>query len=163
MTTNDQIIKNVVLRAPRERVWKAISEADRFGTWFGVDFDGPFESGKRATGRITPTKMDAAIAKSQEPFEGRAFDIVVERIEPMSHFSFRWHPAAIDECVDYSDEPTTLVTFELEDHDDGTHLTITESGFDAVPLERRAKAFEMNRGGWEAQAQLIAAYVHQAA
>ena len=157
----DRIQKNVVLRAPRERVWRAISDAKQFGTWFGVEFEGDFVAGSRLKGRIVPTKVDADIAKSQEPYSGMAFDIFVERIEPMRVFAFRWHPYAIEPGQEYSKEPTTLVTFVLEDAPDGISLTITESGFDQIPLERRAKAFAENEEGWTAQTQLIQKYLAQ--
>lgn len=157
--TPDRIEKKTILRAPRAKVWSAISDAKKFGTWFGVDFDGPFVAGERLTGRIVPTKVDPEIAAHQKPFEGMPFDFVVDRIEPERLFSFRWHPAAIEKDVDYSKEETTLVTFELEDAEGGTLLKVTESGFDKIPLERRAKAFSMNEGGWEAQTMLVKKYV----
>jgi uncharacterized protein YndB with AHSA1/START domain len=159
MSDTDRIQKKVVLRAPRDRVWRAISDPSEFGSWFGVQFDGPFVAGSNVKGRIVPTKVDAEVAKSQEPYAGRAFDFTVERIEPLRLFSFRWHPFAIDPNVDYSAEPTTLVVFELAEVSGGTELTITESGFDRIPLERRAKAFSMNAEGWTAQTKLIEKYL----
>lgn len=157
--TTDRIEKTIVLRAPRDRVWNAITDSKQFGTWFGVDFDKPFVAGTPISGRMTPTKVDPDVAKMQESFKGMKFDFTVARIEPMRLFSFRWHPFAIDPKADYSGEPTTLVVFELADVDGGTRLTITESGFDRIPLDRRAKAFEANSGGWEKQAELVAKYL----
>jgi len=162
--TTDRIEKKILLRAPLDRVWRAISDAREFGAWFGVAFDGPFVAGQPITGKMTPTQVDAEVAKMQEPYEGRAFDITVDRIEPERLFSFRWHPFAIEPGVDYSKEPSTLVVFELTKVEGGTLLTITESGFDGIPLERRVKAFTANEGGWEKQTQLIEKYVlHHAA
>ena len=158
-TNTDRIEKRVLLRAPRERVWRAISDSRQFGSWFGVEFDGPFVAETRMTGRIVPTTVDAEVAKSQKPYEGLAFEISVDRIEPKRLFSFRWHPFAAEAGVDYSKEPTTLVVFELEEVSGGTMLTITESGFDQIPLERRAKAFAANEQGWSAQAKLIEKYL----
>lgn len=155
----DRIKKHALLHAPLERVWQAISDAREFGSWFGVRFDGSFVAGQHLTGEITPTTVDSAVAKSQQPYAGGRFDIIVDRIEPMRLFSFRWHPFAVDPEVDYSHEPTTLIVFELEQAPDGTLLTITESGFDHIPLARRAKAFEMNGHGWEAQLMLITKYL----
>lgn len=157
----DQIEKNVTLRAPRERVWHALTDAKQFGTWFGVELDGPFVAGQRVTGRIVPTKVDPETAKHQEPYRGLPFEWAIERIEPMRLFSFRWHPFAVEREADYTSEPTTLVTFELGDAPDGTSLRITESGFDGIPLERRAKAFAANEGGWAKQTELIARYLAQ--
>jgi uncharacterized protein YndB with AHSA1/START domain len=157
--TMDRIEKQILLRAPLPRVWAAISDAAQFGCWFGVRFEGPFVVGARLTGRIMPTEVDAEVAKLQEPYEGKAFEIVVDRIEPMQRFSFRWHPYAIEPEVDYSKEPMTLVMFELKEAPGGTLLTISESGFDQIPLSRRAKAFTANDGGWTHQAKLIEKYL----
>jgi uncharacterized protein YndB with AHSA1/START domain len=158
-SASDRIEKNVVLKAPVERVWRAISDAKQFGTWFGVEFDSPFVAGAHMIGRIVPTKVDQEIAKVQEPFRGRKFEWTIERIEPMRVFSFRWHPFAVKPDVDYSSEPTTLVVMELEEVAGGTKLKITESGFDRIPLARRAEAFSANDGGWQKQTELIAKYL----
>ncbi|HEY0231008.1 MAG TPA: SRPBCC family protein [Dokdonella sp.] len=157
--STDRIEKSVLLRSTRERVWNAVSDAAQFGRWFGVAFDGPFAAGAHVTGRIVPTSVDAEVAARQKAFEGMPFDFRVERIEPMRHISFRWHPFAIEPGVDYSNEPTTLIEFELADAQGGILLAITESGFDAIPLARRARAFAANDGGWTAQTRLIARYL----
>ena len=155
--STDRIEKQVLLRAPRERVWRAITDAAQFGSWFGVAFDQPFVEGARVTGRIVPTTVDAEIAKLQDPYAGLACDIQVARIESMQRFSFRWHPGATEPVGD--DEPMTLVVFELEEVPGGTLLTISESGFDQIPLERRAKALADNEGGWAIQTTLIEKYL----
>lgn len=157
--STDRIEKQVVLKAPRDRVWNAIADATQFGAWFGMELDGPFVAGAKLTGRIVPTQVDREIAKLQEPYTGHPVELQVDTIEPMRRFAFRWHPFAIERGVDYSAEPMTLVTFALEEVAGGTRLTITESGFDAIPLARRAKAFAANDGGWTAQAELIAKYL----
>jgi hypothetical protein len=103
--------------------------------------------------------VDAEVAKSQEAYAGIEFVILVDRIEPMRLFSFRWHPYDLEPDRDPMREPMTLVTFELEEAADGIMLTITESGFDAVPLEKRARALASNEQGWEVQSRLIERYV----
>lgn len=162
-SNTDRIEKKVMLRAPRPRVWRAISDAQEFGHWFGVKFEAPFVAHTSIKGKLMPTTVDEEVAKSQKPYEGYIFEFVIDRIEPQRLFSFRWHPYAVDPNVDYSKEPTTLVVFELEEVSGGTMLTISESGFDQIPLERRAKAFEANTGGWNAQAQLVEKYLSRAA
>lgn len=157
--TTDRIEKQVPLKAPRERVWRALSEAERFGTWFGVRFDGPFAEGERLTGRITPTQVDEEVAAMQTPHEGTPFEWLVDRIEPMDRIAFRWHPFAIDKSIDCSSEPMTLIVFELHDAPEGILLTVTESGFDKLPPERRAKAFAANEEGWTHQMDLIRKYL----
>ena len=155
----DRIEKSTVLAAPLERVWRAVSDAREFGSWFGVAFDGPFREGARLTGSIVPTTVDAEVAAMQKPHEGKRFEFVVERIEPMRRIVFRWHPFAIDPAVDYSSEPATRIEIVLEETAGGTRLTLTESGFDRIPIERRAKAFEANDGGWAMQMKLVAKWL----
>ena len=153
------IQRSIVAAAPRERVWRALSEAEQFGTWFGVRFDGPFVEGERLTGKIAPTQVDAEVAAMQTPYEGTPFEWLVEKIEPMRRIAFRWHPFGIDKTIDHSHEPMTLIVFELHDAPGGILLTVTESGFDKLPPERRAKAFAANEGGWEHQMKLIRKYL----
>ena len=110
-------------------------------------------------GVLVGTKVDPTVAAAQQPYAGSPFEITIERMEAERLFSFRWHPAAGKPGVDYSNEPATLVVFELEEVPDGTRLTVTESGFDDVPLARRAQAYRMNTEGWAWQMQSIEAYV----
>src|SRR5438132_5257968 len=151
----DRIEKKVFLKAPRSRVWRALTDAREFGSWFGVRFETGFAPGAQIRGKITPTTVDPEVAAEQKPYEGRTFDFVIDRIEPQRVFSFRWHPFAVEPDFDYSKEPMTLVEFTLEEVPGGTQLTLTESGFDRLPPARRAKAFPANEGGWTKQMQLI--------
>jgi uncharacterized protein YndB with AHSA1/START domain len=151
----DRIEKQLLLRAPRARVWRALTDSHEFGRWFGVRFDGPFTPGSLLRGVIVPTAVDAEVARAQQPYAGMPFEITIDRIEPQRLFSFRWHPFAVEPDVDYSREPTTLVTFAIEDVANGVMLTVTESGFDRIPLERRVKAFTANDGGWTMVMTLI--------
>ncbi|MGD0053158.1 MAG: SRPBCC family protein [Vulcanimicrobiaceae bacterium] len=155
--STDRIEKTVVLQAPLERVWHAISDAREFGTWFGMALDGPFVAGTRLIGTIAPTQVDPAVAATQAPFTGTPVVLDVEAVEPMRRFAYRWSPDIGDGGATHM--ATTLVTFELEPVDGGTRLTITESGFDAIPLERRATVFAGNDAGWTAQTGLIAKYL----
>lgn len=144
----DRIEKQVHVHAKRSRVWRAISDAGEFGAWFGMKLDGPFAPGRTLSGRLTIPK-----------YEHVTLEIRVERVEPESYFSYRWHPAALDQSLDYRAEPMTLVEFRLTDADGGTLITIIESGFDQLPATRRAEAFRMNEGGWTSQSRKLAAYV----
>lgn len=162
--STDMIEKRVVLRAPIQRVWRAIADATEFGRWFGARFDGAFEAGARVTGTIQPTQVDEEVAAMQEQYTDLPFVVWVEEMESPHRFAFRWHPGGEPvEAETASREETTLVTFELEEVAEGTLLTIRETGFDSIPLERRAKAFSENEHGWEMQTRLIATYVTRAA
>jgi hypothetical protein len=86
-------------------------------------------------------------------------EIVIEQVVAERLFSYRWHPYAIEPGADYSQEPTTLVEFRLDEVSDGTRLTVTESGFDRIPAARRDLAFRMNDGKWTQQVVNIERYV----
>ena len=163
MKRTDRIEKQVVLRATRARVWRAIGDAREFGSWFGVEFDAPFSPGTTIPARIVPTRVDEDVAKAQEPHAGTRFEIRVESVEPESRLAFRWHPYPLEEGADFDSAPSTLVEFSLKDHPEGTLLTIVESGFDGIPLGKRAEAFASNEEGWAIQATLIARYLARAA
>jgi uncharacterized protein YndB with AHSA1/START domain len=158
----DRIIKKIILRAPRSRVWRALTDAQEFGYWFGMTFDGAFAPGAQIRGTIVPTAVDPEVAKAQQPYAGIAFELQIEEIVPQRLFSYRWHPGAVDPGIDYSKEPTTLVEFTLDDADGGILLTVTETGFDNIPLARRAKAFQQNEGGWIMVMGLIEKYLAHA-
>jgi len=155
----DKIEKRILLRASRERVWRALSDSKEFGTWFGIQFDAPFKPGAHMQGVLKPSRVIPEVGKMQEPYAGTKFDFTIERMETERLFSFRWHPHAVDPSYDYSKEPTTLVEFTLEEAPGGTLLTVTESGFDQIPLARRAVAFKSNDGGWAEMVRVIEAYV----
>jgi uncharacterized protein YndB with AHSA1/START domain len=145
---SDRLEKNILLRASRARVWRAISDSREFGDWFRMRLESPFSEGATVRGKITAPG-----------FEDLAVEMKIERIDPEKYFAYRWHPYAIDPKIDYSSEPTTLVEFRLEEAAGGTHLTIVESGFDQIPLARRAEAFRMNDGGWTEQLTNIERHV----
>jgi len=150
-TSTDRIEQTIALRATPSRVWRAVSNAEEFGAWFGVKLEGTFAEGATVRGRIT-----------HPGYEHLTMEVTVERIEPERYFAYRWHPSAIDPKVDYSVEPTTLVEFRLDEDGEGTILTIAESGFDSLPAARRDEAFRGNDRGWTNQAKNIERHVSQA-
>jgi len=147
-TTTDRIDKQAVLPVPRSRVWRALTDSSEFGTWFQVVFTRPFRPGATLAGRIT-----------SPGYEHLVIDFAIEKMEPERYFSFRWHPNAVEPGMDYSSEPMTLVEFVLEEAEGGTRLSIVESGFDRIPIARRAAALKGNDQGWEKQMKAIARYL----
>jgi uncharacterized protein YndB with AHSA1/START domain len=148
VTSTDRIERTIVLRAAKDRVWRALTDSKEFSSWFGVQVEGRFAPGAELRGTVT-----------HPGYEHMPFSMTIERMEPERLFSWRWHPYTADPAKDYSKEPTTLVTFTLEDAPGGTRLTVVESGFDQVPLARRAEAFRMNSEGWTMQMQAIERHV----
>jgi uncharacterized protein YndB with AHSA1/START domain len=148
----DIIEKRIELKAPVSRVWRALTDHREFGTWFRVKLENPFVPGEVTRGQIT-----------YPGYEHITFEAAVEKMEPEQYFSFRWHPYAIDPDIDYSSEPTTLVEFRLKPMGGGTLLTVTETGFDAIPKDRQFEAYRMNESGWAEQLLNIERHVKRAA
>ena len=147
----DKIQKQIELKAPVARVWRAITDHREFSEWFRVDLKDPFVRGQVSRGKVT-----------YSGYEHLAFEVVVQKIEPERLFSMTWHPAAVDPKMDYSNEPSTLVEFRLEKSGAGTLLTVTESGFSKLPANRRDEAFRMNEDGWSEQLKNIERHVARA-
>jgi len=147
-SNTDQIEKQIELNATPARVWRALTDFKEFGTWFRVNLQGPFVVGKTTRGNIT-----------YPGYEHLVMEVVVKKMEAERLFSFTWHPYAVDPKVDYSKEPPTLVEFKIEKTATGTLLTVIESGFDALPPERRDEALRMNTGGWAEQLKNIDKHV----
>ncbi len=147
--STDRIERRILLRASRARVWRALSNAEEFGGWFGVKLTGQsFAPGLRTRGQVL-----------HPGYEHLMFDVLIERMEPEHLLAWRWHPGAPEKGVDYDAEAATLVTFKLEDADGGTLLSVVESGFDALPPHRRLDAFRGNSEGWEMQMKAIEKHV----
>jgi uncharacterized protein YndB with AHSA1/START domain len=142
----DRIEKSVVLRASPSRVWRALTSSDEFGTWFRAALEGPLVLGAWVHGRIT-----------YEGYEHLPFHARVVAMEPERYFAFRWPHADAD--VPLAALPTTLVEFRLEALPEGTRLTVVESGFDALPVARRAEAIRSNDEGWGIQMENVRQHV----
>ena len=134
------------------RVWKALTDATEFGKWFGVNIEGPFVPGQTARGtdhqpevRRTSPRSSRSSASSRNrtfPIDGIPTRSIRRSIIRRSRR--RWSSS-----VSKQEGPATV-------------LTIVESGFDRIPLARRAEAFKMNDGGWTGQIKNIEKHVGQA-
>ena len=138
------IENQVTVRAPRSRVWKALTIPSELGTWFRATFSArDFRVGETINGVST-----------YPGHEGKAFALEIVELVPEQRFAWRWSPGKAN-----AGDPPTTVTFELEDVAGGTRIKVTETGFDHIALERRAKAFESNTQGWKLQMQNLHDYV----
>ena len=144
----DKIEKIVDLAAPVSRVWRAVTDYEEFGEWFHVRLDGPFKVGATSTGNIT-----------YPGYEHMQWVSVTERLEPERLFVFSWPPGAVDPEGHYGDDAKVVVEFRLEPTENGTRLTITETGFMQFPEAKRLEVLRSNTEGWDMQARNVAEYV----
>jgi len=141
------ITKTTLVKAPIERVWRAISDHNEFGQWFKVALDQPFAVGQDSTGKMT-----------YPGYEGYPWFAHVLAIEPNRRLAYDWVPGPAEIGQDLSNEQRTRVEFLLEAEADGTRVTIIESGFDKLPEERRESVLRGNTKGWDAQADNLREY-----
>lgn len=141
--TENSIEKEIQIKAPVAKVWKALTDAKLFGQWFGVNLHSDFVAGKTTKGRNTSKGFEMEMT------------FQIKEIKPQTYFSYAWIPFPMDQSFDYSKEDPTLVEFFLEESSSGTLLKVKESGFNKITASRRAEAFKMHTGGWEAQLKNI--------
>jgi uncharacterized protein YndB with AHSA1/START domain len=151
MPSTDRIEKQILLNAPRPRVWRALSNADEFGQWFRVRLHGAFVEGATVEGDVT-----------YPGYEDHVVELEVVKLERERLFSYRWRPhRSRGAQAGQSTEPT-LVEFRLQDAPGGTGgtlLTLCESGFDRLPAGKREEMFRRNDGGWTEQMKNIERHV----
>ncbi|MEX2262273.1 MAG: SRPBCC family protein [Bryobacteraceae bacterium] len=122
----------IAIKAPPERVYRALTTASELATWFKTTVEGGVATGNK----VWMTS------------QGQRFRVEFVEMTPPVRFVWRWHPGAMDPAVDYSKEARTTVTFTLEPAEGGTLLHVSETGFDLVSLARRASVYEDNSTGW---------------
>jgi uncharacterized protein YndB with AHSA1/START domain len=147
----NSIEKEITLKAPVSKVWRALTDYKQFGEWFGWKIEAPFVPGQVAGG---------ILSCGGEEHKGR-YEMTVQKIEPETYFSYTWHPYAFDPKVDYAKEPPTLIEFRLQPKGDGTLLSVKESGFDKLSRQRLEEAFPKNEGGWGYKLEDIKEYVER--
>lgn len=131
----DRIERQLTLPFPREQVWQALTNPVELAIWFADRVELDLQPGGSAL---------------FEWGENDKCPAVVERVEPLRQFSFRWRSYDSDQQQPVESLPSTLVEFTLDDADDGeaTVLTLVESGFSSLPGEIRDKALADNQQGW---------------
>ncbi len=139
----NSIERQIEIAAPVAKVWLALTDASSFGQWFGVNLYSPFVAGQTTKGRNTSKGFEMDM------------QFIVKDIRPQTYFSYAWTPFPLDQSIDYTKEEPTLVEFFLEPIASGTLLKVKESGFTKITASRRALAFKMHSGGWEAQLKNI--------
>jgi uncharacterized protein YndB with AHSA1/START domain len=132
-----RIDRQIEIAAPIDRVWRALTNPAELSAWFQVTIEGEIAAGKEV--QMTTTHL----AKNQQSFR-----VLFVELDAPRKFVWQWHPGMKDPQVDYSKEPRTTVTFTLEQHGRGTRVSVAETGFDAISLDRRAKVHQDNSGGW---------------
>jgi len=140
----DTITRDIVIKAPIERVFSALTEAEHLATWFAEGIDGGLEPGEQSLWDFGNY--------------GRAKVLMVAADRP-NYVAYRWVPGGTVTFVgDLTTRPTTLCEFRLEEVDGGTKVSLVESGFLSLPQEEIEASFKDNDSGWEEMLPKLGAY-----
>ena len=146
-----RIDRTIEIAAPPERVWRALTDVAELSEWFQVTIEGHIAPGSELW-------MTSVLPQHA----GQRWPVRILELTPPRRVVWQWHPGEVDPARDYSREPQTTVTFTLEPSEQGTRLSLAETGFDALALERRAKAFADNSQGWTEVLDWLQRYVEAA-
>ncbi len=147
----NSIERSIDLAAPRDRVWRAITDAREFEQWFRCEIEGEFEVGKIVNCRSRYHEADA----EQVTWQKR-----IVSMEPQEKFVYVWTPGETGADMYEESLGQTTVEFELEERGAETTLLIRESGFANLPEGYGERSFRINTEGWNAQVNNITAYIN---
>ena len=132
----DVIVREITVKATKERVYKAITDPKEIISWFPDAIEG----GTLEVGQRPVFIFENGEHKSQT---------YIEAARPFEYFAYRWVPGSAGIIGDVLAVPNTLVEFHIEELEDGTKVTVKESGFASLPAEVAEECFNQNSGGWE--------------
>jgi uncharacterized protein YndB with AHSA1/START domain len=141
-----RIDRTIEIKAPPERVWRALTNAKELSAWFQVTIEGDIVAGEEVWMQ----------------HKGQRFRVLFVELTPPTRLVWQWHPGAVDPNVDYSRELRTTVTFTLEPSESGTRLSVAETGFNEISLARRSKVYGDNNQGWAEVLLWLLKYVEAA-
>ena len=139
-----EIRRQMVLKAPLEKVWTAIATPEGFEGWFACKVVGDWGINKTVT-LLWPS--------------GSSNEIRIVALNPQSEFAYQWHPGVDGRLSDYLEEQLTTVCFRLNPCPDGTEMEMVEGDFANIPDERRLKVIGLNTEGWDEELENIRKYV----
>lgn len=148
MSERDTVEKEILVQAPIERVWRALTDYVEFGKWFQVKLDQPFATGRDSTGRMTIPGYEHV------KWEAKILEMKENKL-----FSFSGPPYVENAEIDLSKEPWLITTFTLSSTAEGTLVKVVESGFSKLSPSIRSKARTGNIDGWDFQMSNLFSYV----
>jgi uncharacterized protein YndB with AHSA1/START domain len=114
----EEISREVVIDAPTDEVWDAVTDPERLGDWFGADVEGEVAEGQTVH-FVTPDGSDR-----------RA---VIERVDEGCEITFRYLPT--------DDDPSSRVVINIEPLGDGSIVRVTERRIEPAVSHRHEIGF----------------------
>jgi uncharacterized protein YndB with AHSA1/START domain len=130
---------SIWIAAPRERVWRAVTEPGQLAQWFAPG---------------SPWEIPQLEANTTVKFHNTATEILLATIQtadPPQQFTLRWEPE--------EDGTILTTTFLLEEENDGTRITIRETGFESLAADIRQQRIEQTAAGYGISLENLRAYL----
>jgi uncharacterized protein YndB with AHSA1/START domain len=131
----DTIEREITVKASKKRVYEAITDPKQIVTWFPDAIEGSLEVGERPIFSFSK--------------QNHKTQIYVEAAKPYEYFAYRWVPGRKGIIGDVLKVPNTLVEFRIEETENGTRISLKESGFASLPVEIAEESLRDNTGGWK--------------
>jgi uncharacterized protein YndB with AHSA1/START domain len=140
----DRIEREIIIDAPQDRVWAALTEPGHLSQWFGDSAEVDLAPGGKA-----------AFGWSDYQATHHA---VIELVEPPGFLSYRW---ARPPGAAVTPGNSTVVAFTLTEAGPGsTRLTVVETGFTSLDggQDEQGTAVQENTEGWRTELSELKAY-----
>ena len=131
VTGADRIVVNAQIGAPCDSVWRALTEEERIAQWWGGYVSLDARPGGRLTERWTDDGGREVITSGE-----------VVRLAAPRMLDLTW----ADDDDDW--DGSTRVLFQLAQAADATRLTLTHSGWEALPAPSRESVIREHASGW---------------
>lgn len=136
----NQITKQLILCGKPEDVWNsAFGSAEALCSWLPERIEGEFCENGRLTLIWGNHRSDAILCE----------------FNPPNSLAFQWHPGDAYTIEQLPESQLTTVRIELNQHIDDTQITLTETGFENIPEEKRQWAYDQNNSGWDEELEKL--------
>ena len=130
--------RTIWIAAPRERVWQAITDAGQIQQWWDDYWEIPaLEVGGAVKFGTEDDPMLATIAA----------------VDPPREFAIRWPPQPQYHSI------AMFTRYVLEEENGGTRVTVSETGFEALPDDIRQQRLDSTAKGYTTVLANLKAYL----
>ncbi len=131
--------RSIWVKAPRERVWQAVTDPQQIQQWFSPGTEW----------RLSALQVGGKLSTVDAETGADAHTQVIEVLDPPRKFVTRSAPPALAHTT----------TWTLEEERGGTRLTVTESGYELDAPDTRHNSLEQNAFGFGMMMENFRAYV----
>lgn len=133
--------RSIWIAAPRERVWRAITDPAQMEHWFSPG----------TSWQMSALEVGAKLFTPEPETGAELYTQLIQQVDPPERFAIQTIP-----------EPSgsyQVTTYTLREEKQGTRLTVIHSGYETMPEEARWNAMEQNAFGFGMMLENVKAYI----